>query len=127
MDLKKLNSKYIDEIYHFKGLWDSPSLCGLKIIRKEDKTYVIATELYDKNPGTSIINFCTQLATCFCKEKDIEPNQLVFIQHTPDTGSRLSFNDESFSKLNIEWNGEIFINPKWQDISYEEVEKFISD
>ncbi|MBM3435459.1 MAG: class I SAM-dependent methyltransferase, partial [Bacteroidetes bacterium] len=47
-----VESKYINEIYHFKGEWDVPSFCGLKVISKPDKTIVITTELYDSNPGT---------------------------------------------------------------------------
>ena len=42
----KVSEKYYDEIFKFAGQWDMPSSCGLKIIDKNDKKYIIVTELY---------------------------------------------------------------------------------
>ena len=50
----KVPKEYYDEIFTFRGTWDEPSCCGLKIRRQGVKTYVIVTELYQENPGTSI-------------------------------------------------------------------------
>lgn len=43
----KVTEKYYDEIFHFAGLWDVPSACGLKTV---NKTIVIVTELYRTIP-----------------------------------------------------------------------------
>ena len=40
--------------YDFKGLWDMPSRCGLKIIKASLHTVIIVSELYKENPGTTI-------------------------------------------------------------------------
>ncbi|MBO4774944.1 MAG: hypothetical protein J5516_09255 [Bacteroidales bacterium] len=47
----KVPSHYYDEIFDFKGQWDMPSSCGLKIRNVEGRTYVIVIELYQENPG----------------------------------------------------------------------------
>ena len=36
---------YQDQLYHFNGLWDLPSICGLKIVKKEDNTIIIGASI----------------------------------------------------------------------------------
>lgn len=74
---------YQDEIYHFKGLWDLPSICGLKVVNKENNTVVIATDLFEQNPGTSITEWNTKLAKEICDQRNIKHENLIFIEHTP--------------------------------------------
>jgi len=126
-DLKDLveNSEYIDEIFDFNGQWDIPSKCGLKIIKKSNKTIIIATELYLNNPGTSIATYCPQLAAIVCENKPINPLEVIFIVHTPDNKSKLTFLNEFFYKVDLDWNGEKFLNPKWNSVAKEEVDKLI--
>ena len=57
---------YYDELFHFKGQWDMPSCCGLRILRRV-KTVVIATELYQDNPGTSVAAAGKSLAEQICR------------------------------------------------------------
>jgi hypothetical protein len=63
----KVSEKYYDEIFHFKGQWDAPSLCGLKILNRNGKTCVIVTELYQDNPGTSVTYGGKSLACQICE------------------------------------------------------------
>ncbi len=118
-------TKYVDDIYDYKGLWDAPSKCGLKIIRKSDEVIVIATDLYDKNPGTSVTDCCAMFATKLCEEKNINHKDLVFIEHTPDLKSKLSFNNETFYRVEFDWSDDKFCNPKWQSVSKKEINDFI--
>lgn len=120
-------NKYIDTIYEYKGIWDRLSRCGLKIIKKKDKTIIIATELYDKNPGTSITNWCTQLAIVLCKEYNIPFEKLIFIEHTPDIGSKFSFNDETFDLVKFKLEGDKLDEPEWQRLSKEDVDKILTE
>lgn len=46
-----------------------PSSCGLKIRNINGKTYVIVTELYQDNPGTSVTYAGKSLAEQICKAK----------------------------------------------------------
>jgi hypothetical protein len=121
----KVKPDYIDNYYDFKGIWDVPSRCGLKIVSKEDKSIVIATELYTQNPGTSVTNCGGLLAQQVCNEFDILPGKMIFVEHIPDQGSRLEFYNEAFFIVHFEWNGESFINPKWEKINKDQLELLI--
>jgi len=121
------NKKYLDTIYNYKGEWGIDSQCGLKISSAANgKTVIIATELYDKNPGTSVTQWNTYLATELCIKNGIAPDKLIFIEHTPDKGSKLAFYNETFYKVDFEWDGKKFINPNWEKIPKETVEKLLN-
>lgn len=114
------DSKYIDHIYHFKGAWDVPSFCGLKIIVKKDITIMVVTELYDSNPGSSVTSWIDKLATELIRKFDIDPEKLILIEHNPDRKSSLEFFKENFDKVNLDWDGTKFMNPVWERISVEQ-------
>jgi hypothetical protein len=119
-------SKYIDQIYHFKGAWDVPSFCGLKIIAKKDKTIVVLTELYDSNPGSSVTSWIDNLATELLLKFSIDPKKLNLIEHNPDRKSNLEFLKETFDIVSFKWNGEKFISPSWKRITKAEVDNLIA-
>ena len=125
MDTK--TDKYQDQLYHFKGLWDVPSICGLKIVKKPNETVVIATDLFDENPGTSITEWNTKLVKEICDDNNIDYKQVVFIEHTPNKDTKLSFNHESFFKVNFDVEGDKFENPQWQELTKEEVDKLLTE
>jgi hypothetical protein len=114
---------YVDEVYDFKGKWDVPSHCGLRIIKNDDRHVVIATELYESNPGTSVANFVAELATLLLLEKDLNAQKLVFIEHCPDRGSKLDFYNETFDRVRLDWDENKFTNPDWVRISREDMDK----
>ena len=118
---------YQDQIYHFNGLWDVPSICGLKIINKKDNTIIIATDLFDENPGTSITEWNTKLAKELCNKYEIDYNKLIYIEHTPDKKTKLSFNQESFYKVNFDIVNDKFDNPQWEQMTKEEVDNLITE
>ena len=120
-------NKYQDEVYNFNGLWDVPSICGLKIVMKQDKSIIIATDLFDDNPGTSITEWNTNLAKELCDKYKIDVNQLVYIEHTPDKKTKLSFNQESFYKVQFEILNDKFANPKWEQMTKEDVDNLITE
>ena len=121
----KASANYIDLIYSYLGRWKSPSRCGLKIIEKAGKIIVIATELYDDNPGSSVTECNALLATNMCAGKNIDPQKLVFIEHTPDRGSKLSCYNETFFLVHFDWDGSKFINPRWEEKTKAEVDNLI--
>jgi len=95
----KVSETYYDEIFDFKGQWDIPSKCGLKIIEKEGKKYVIVTELYQENPGTSVTYAGKSLAKQICEKNNLSLSEIVYIECTPDTNSVLSFYDEQYYEV----------------------------
>ena len=95
----KVSENYYNEIFDFKGQWEMPSKCGLKIIEKQGKTYVIATELYQDNPGTSVTAAGKSLAQQICEKKGLSLENIVYLECTPDTNSVLSFYDEQYFEV----------------------------
>ena len=95
----KVPEKYYDEIFEFKGLWDVVSKCGLKIIDKGGKKTVIVTELYQDNPGTSVTYAGYALARQICERKNLEINNIRYLECNPDTQSKLSFYDEEYFEV----------------------------
>jgi hypothetical protein len=124
---REINSDYFDSIYDFKGQWDVPSKCGLKIVKTTDKTIVIATEIYAENPGTSVTGYCAQLAGIICEDHAIPPDKLVFIVHDPDSRSKLSFMNEYFYRVDLSWDGTKFTQPKWNQIDKSIVDNMIKN
>jgi len=122
---REINSDYFHKVYDFKGQWDVPSCCGIKIIQKADTTIVITTELYAENPGTSVTGFVAQLAGIICKEHNISAEKLYFIVHDPDSKSKLSFMNGFFYKVDFTWDGSKFVQPKWNQIDKSEVDILI--
>lgn len=120
------SDKYIDQHYHFEGKWDVPSLCGLKVIEKDDRVIVIATNLYEINPGTSISRWTTQLASKICDEFKIDFSKLKFIERNPDRKSNLDFYKETFDLVEFEVDGSQLSKPKWKRLMKDEFDELIS-
>ena len=124
--MMETSGKYMDYEFHFKGKWDVPGICGLKVVQQTEKTIVIATNLYKHNPGTSISRWSAQLATAICKEVKIDPSKMIFIEHNPDRQSKLDFYKETFDIVEFERDGNLFTNPRWRRISKKEVDDMLS-
>ena len=103
----KVPEKYYDEIFEFKGQWDIPSKCGLKTIIHNEKTYIIVSELYQDNPGTSVTYAGYSLFRQICESKGLSEKNIIYLECSPDTNSKLSFYDEEFFEVTFpETNGE---------------------
>ena len=113
----KVPKNYYDEIFEFKGQWEIPSKCGLKIIKKEEKTFVIVTELYQENPGTSVTYAGKSLAKQICEKKDLPLSKIVYLECTPDTNSVLSFYNEQYFEVTFDDTPQA----KYRKLSKEEV------
>ena len=96
----RVPQKYYDEVFNFKGQWDVPSSCGLRILKGE-RTAVIVTELYQDNPGTSVTAAGKNLASQICREKKLELSEIIYVECNPDTNSKLSFYDEEVFKVSF--------------------------
>ena len=102
----KVPEKYYDEIFEFNGLWDVPSKCGLKILTSKGKTYIIVSELYQDNPGTSVTYAGYSLFRQICESKGFSEKEVIYLECNPDTNSKLSFYDEEFFEVTFqETNG----------------------
>lgn len=97
----KVSEKYYDEQFPFRGEWEMESLCGLKIRTVGGKTYVIVTELYQENPGTSVTYAGEKLKQQICEAKGLDPDTIVYLECNPDTNSKLSFYDEEYFQVDF--------------------------
>jgi len=103
----KVPEKYYDEIFEFKGQWDIPSKCGLKILTNNGKLYIIVSELYQENPGTSVTYAGYSLFRQICEYKGFSEQDVIYLECSPDTNSKLSFYDEEFFEVTFpETKGE---------------------
>jgi hypothetical protein len=116
----RVPTEYYDEVFDFNGQWDMPSKCGLKIISRAGKTFVIATELYQDNPGTSVTQAGILLAMQICQRKGLSLQNIVYLECTPDTHSVLSFYDEQYFEVTFA------DTPSYRQLSAEEVKNIFS-
>ena len=115
--------KYMDHFFDYIGHWDSPSRCGLKIVHLNyGKTLAIATEIYRQNPGTPVTEWVAPLATQIMHNLKCDPSGFLFIEHTPDLRSKLTFYEETFDLVGFESDGNSLINPKWRRLTRQEVD-----
>jgi len=121
-------NKYMDRYFDYLGHWDSPSRCGLKMVKRKDgKTIAIATEIYRQNPGTPVTECVAQLYTQVLKSCGETPGKFIFIEHTPDLGSKLAFYGETFDRVEFDWNGTEFSNPVWTRLLKEQVDRMMEE
>jgi hypothetical protein len=126
MEIDIAFDQYMDQHFDFAGQWETPSKCGLKIVKRKDgKTLAIATEIYRQNPGTPVTEWVAPLATDILKHVNVQPEELLFIEHTPDLKSKLSFYGETFDRVDFDWEEDKFINPRWTRLTKEEVDKLM--
>ncbi len=121
----KVPEKYYDEIFQFDGQWDMPSACGLKTIRKEGKTYIITTELYQENPGTSITYAGGSLIKQICDRKNLDINSIIYIECNPNTNSKLSFYDEEMFEVSYQLEDGMPVNLNYRQLSKDEIKKIV--
>ena len=117
----KVSPDYYDEIFDFMGEWDMPSSCGLKIRELEGKKYVIVTELYQDNPGTSVTYAGKRLAEQICEAKGLNLNDIVYVECNPNTNSKLSFYDEEYFVVNFDADPQ----HKYHQMEREEIVKLL--
>ena len=116
----KVSPAYYDEVFNFRGQWDMPSSCGLKIRVVDGVTYIIVTELYQENPGSSVTYAAKYLADQICEAKGIKLSECVYIECTPDTNSKLSFYDEEYYKVDFSAD-----SPSYELLSAEEIRRIL--
>jgi hypothetical protein len=117
----KVSEKYYDEVFQFKGQWDMPSCCGLKIIAHNEKTVVIVTELYQDNPGTSVTAAGKSLAEQVCAARGLRLAEIRYLECSPDANSKLSFYDEEF--FEVDFFGAA--GPAYRQLSAAEIQELL--
>jgi len=126
METNPAFDSYMDSYFDYPGQWNTPSRCGLKVIKRKDgKTLAIATEIYRQNPGTPVTEWVAPLATQIMQHIQEQPETFIFIEHTPDMRSKLSFYEETFDKVDFDWDNGKFLNPRWTRLTKEKVDQLM--
>ena len=123
-------------IYNYKGFYGCACKCGLQV----HKNLVIATEI-PQNEGTSITNMAAELASLVCEGFEIEPSELIWIEHYPDRGLNERTGEyeipEDFSLVTFKQKEKtsyltvgvatisIFSSPVWHPIEKETVQGLV--
>ena len=118
-----VNSGY----FAFSGLWDIPSACGLRILRTDENYIAIVSELYKKNPGSTVTDVPVQLATQICLKFSLEPEKLIYIEHNPETATKLSFYEEEFFRVHFTFDDNKPGDPRYEKISRSDLESILSE
>jgi hypothetical protein len=122
----KVPEKYYDEVFDFRGQWDVPSKCGLKMLIYNGTVYIIVTELYQNNPGTSVTYAGYSLLKQICESKGFSEKDVVYLECNPDTNSKLSFYDEEVFQVSFpEINGGKG-RPDYRQLSSDEIKALFS-
>jgi len=116
-----VNSEY----FTFNGLWDIPSACGLRILKSEDNHIAIVSELYKKNPGSTVTDVPVQLATQICMKYSVNPEKLIYIEHNPETATKLSFYEEEFFRVRFDFKDNKLSDPVYEKISKDDIDKLL--
>jgi hypothetical protein len=120
----KASFEKIDSVFDFTGAWGLLSKCGIKHLKYQGKDLVLVSELYKENPGTSITQVSASLAMQVCEKFNIEPGNLIYIEHSPDMSSKLSFYNEEYYKVGFDIVDGKFVNPSWSKLSPDDVKKY---
>jgi hypothetical protein len=121
----KVPESYYDEIFNFTGRWDTPSKCGLKQVHAQGKTYIIVTELYQDNPGTSVTGTGYSLLKQICERKNLSEHEIIYLECCPDTQSKLSFYDEEVFQVSFpELHGKTG-KPGYRQLPPEEIKRLL--
>ncbi len=121
----KVPERYYDEIFEFAGQWDMPSACGLKIIEKDGKVYVITTELYQENPGTSITYAGGSLIKQICDRKGLDIQTIIYIECNPNTNSKLSFYDEEMFAVSYQIEEGVPASLQYRQMTSDEIRSLV--
>jgi len=112
-------------IFEFKGLWELPSTCGLRIFDRGEKQVVVVSELYKENPGSSIAQVSASLAMQICHTYGLDYRKLIYIEHNPEMHSKLSFYDEELYHVHFDTDDSGLKNPVWERIGAEQLRNLI--
>lgn len=121
----KVSEKNIEQIFEFEGLWGVDSKCGLKIVRKNNQSVIIVTELYKENPGTTITSIPASLAMQIASKFEISYQEMIYIESSPEMNSKLSFYDEEYFQVSFEEEDKKLKSPSWEKLTKEKLLEFI--
>lgn len=105
---------YTDTIFH------------LRLFRDDHRAVAVATILQE-NPGNNIVNCCELAAEAVCQTFSIEPERLVWLQHTPPIPGYHVHKYDLFDRVTFVGDGNTFHNPRWERLPRELAEHLVGE
>ncbi|MCF0167704.1 MAG: class I SAM-dependent methyltransferase, partial [Bacteroidales bacterium] len=59
-----------------------------------------------------------------CDAKGLSPEEIVYIECNPETGSKLSFYDEEFFKVDFELDNGMPVNLRYSQLNEEQIRSY---
>ena len=115
----------MDDVYYFQGKWEMPSLCGLKIIKKDHNTIVVLTELYTDNTGSSVTEMILTLAVKIVGEYSLDPERTMFIVRNPERSAHHEFFAETFHRAGMIWAENVFTGLTWERLEIDDLKELL--
>ena len=108
--------------YNYKGFW-CDSVYDIEVNRRNDGKYVFVVTEPPNNPGTSVTNYGEHLATAMRSQYGLQPTELIWIEHYPESKHR----KEVFDLVRfLGMEGDSFRSPVWTRITEQAVEDLIA-
>ena len=99
-----------DQTFHWKGFgngfgsWESR--CRLRIVEPPSGSTVVVVSDQGMDTGTFITNCAASLATLVVQQFQLDPEDLIWIEHYPDS-------DVECSRVEFVWQGNIAKKTHW--------------
>jgi hypothetical protein len=110
--------------YEFTAATGIKAVCGLRLVRDEERVVVVLTELPD-NPGMSVTNACEEIATQVRRAFGLDPDQIRWIEHYPErehhVHRRTLHEAATYDEIIFIWEDYQARAPTWRRLTPEEV------
>ena len=125
---------YITHIQHRPFQWmhaagSPPHRCDLDLFLFGTRALVVAGEREEQGgSGMSITNGAAILATIVLQKYRLDPKHLSWIEHHPERslgGSRIYRMAEVYHQVTFAYQGNRFVNPRWESLDREGARAFI--
>jgi hypothetical protein len=104
-----------------------PSVCHLRLLQDGEHAIVIVTEL-PNNPGRSVTNAATELATKIVADFALDPALTTFVEHYTHGSYRQSDSREpweTYDAIIFTWQGMQATQPEWRRLQPGEPEALL--
>ncbi len=116
-----------DPWFEYPGYFRSKAHCQLDTFTHEGEkfTVAVATEL-KANEGLSITNGIQYIASVICKQRNLQPKDLILIEHYgQDTILPERYSLVRFKHTRHDWEGWHFEDPEWIPINLPEIDRLV--
>ena len=117
-----LGNKIADKMIKYRGYGPFIGLCRLRIYKESGRKPVIIVTQFPDNPGTSITNVAEGLARQVYVQELKRPDQgMTWIEHYTQDDTV----PESYMLVTFRQVGEEFSDPKWEDLTVDQVQALV--